>query len=478
MIDEKLLDDKLAELEQVRPWSPRVVSKLEVLLRGDARDLFRVNALTFARERGIDPAESLDLLLHAAYLGLFQISWNVVCPICGQTARSFSSLRRIASQYYCALCQLESESQLDDYIHVSFTVSPAVRQIPQHDPDAMSSLEYFRDAMFVREARLHDGRWVGAMLEAGEARCMQLKPGSVERLELDVCPPELHGNDGANDASLLITVSGQPAEAAQPVSIRYDGTAFEPSSVALRPGRAALTIEHTGSHATPMIVVQVPEGVYEGPLVTFEPFVTGSMLLANQTFRRLFRSEVIPAEEGIGVRDVTLLFTDLTGSTALYERIGDLHAFARVRQHFDHIEGVVQARGGAVVKTIGDAVMAAFLEPAAAVQAALEVLEEIDRFNKRQGNPDLILKIGIHRGPAIAVTLNENLDYFGQTVNLAARVQGLASPNEVWMTDDVYCAPGVAERLEAAHVSEQDVRLKGIEKDVRVHRAARRLVAA
>jgi class 3 adenylate cyclase len=198
--------------------------------------------------------------------------------------------------------------------------------------------------------------------------------------------------------------------------------------------------------------------------------VTGSTLLANQTFRRIFRGETVQAAEGIGVRDVTVLFTDLKGSTALYERIGDLRAFALVNQHFDRLGRVIGAHNGAIVKTIGDAVMAAFVTPADAVRAALEMRTQIAAFNREQGAEDVVLKIGVHRGPSIAVTLNESLDYFGHTVNVAARVQGLAGADEIYVTDDVYRAEGVAPLL--GKVESQDVQLRGIQKEVRVHRAA------
>jgi class 3 adenylate cyclase len=205
------------------------------------------------------------------------------------------------------------------------------------------------------------------------------------------------------------------------------------------------------------------------PVTVLEPIVTGAMLLTNATFRRLFRKETMQGSEGIGVRDVTVLFTDLKSSTALYERIGDLKAFALVQLHFERLAAAVQRNAGAIVKTIGDAVMAAFTQPADAVRAAVEMQAEIDRFNREQGGRDVILKIGIHRGPSIAVTLNDSLDYFGHTVNVAARVQGLADADEIYVTDDVFRAEGVAPLLHSIEV--RDAQLRGIHREVRVHKA-------
>ena len=113
--------------------------------------------------------------------------------------------------------------------------------------------------------------------------------------------------------------------------------------------------------------------------------MSGGMLLARQTFRRLFRSERVDEREGLGIRQVTFLFTDLKGSTAMYERLGDLNAYALVREHFALLDAAVQEHSGAIVKTIGDAVMAVFSRPADAISAALHILEEIDRFNGDHG---------------------------------------------------------------------------------------------
>jgi class 3 adenylate cyclase len=208
----------------------------------------------------------------------------------------------------------------------------------------------------------------------------------------------------------------------------------------------------------------------EKPTLEFDPYVSGGMLLTRQTFRKLFRSERVDEEEGLGVRQVTLLFTDLKGSTALYEHLGDLNAYALVREHFALLGTVAQRHAGAIVKTIGDAVMAAFSKPADAVAAALHMLQGIGQFNSGHGQPAIILKMGAHCGPSIAVTLNENLDYFGQTVNIAARVQSFAGAGEICLTEALYTAPGVQQLLTGHDVEEFDAPLRGVEGNARVYR--------
>jgi class 3 adenylate cyclase len=157
------------------------------------------------------------------------------------------------------------------------------------------------------------------------------------------------------------------------------------------------------------------------------PFLSGAQLLSNQTFRELFGTETITSGEGLAVKRLTLLFTDLRGSTALYDRIGDMKAFELVRLHFGYLRECISRNSGALVKTIGDAVMASFVDPRDALRAALDMRARIAQFNADAGSDLIGLKIGLHAGACLAVTLNDRLDYFGQTVNIAARVDARAS---------------------------------------------------
>jgi class 3 adenylate cyclase len=110
------------------------------------------------------------------------------------------------------------------------------------------------------------------------------------------------------------------------------------------------------------------------------------------------------------------------------------------------------------------------MDPADAVQASIAMLQEIDGFNRDRGKREIVLKIGVHSGPSIAVTLNDRLDWFGQMVNIAARVQGLADADEICITEEVRGAPGVSELLAGFKVTPLVAQLKGIERGVQVSR--------
>lgn len=143
-----------------------------------------------------------------------------------------------------------------------------------------------------------------------------------------------------------------------------------------------------------------------------------------------------------------------------------------MEQHFGRLQEVTARNHGAIIKTIGDAVMAAFGDPAQAVQAALEMRKEIGAVNQGTADRELILKIGLHKGAAIAVTLNDRLDYFGQTVNIAARVQHLADADEIYLSQDIYASKGVGEQLESCPVEAKTARLRGVDQEIPVFRVA------
>jgi len=202
------------------------------------------------------------------------------------------------------------------------------------------------------------------------------------------------------------------------------------------------------------------------------PRLTAKRLFTSQTFHDLFRAEVFQEAEGFGIKDVTILFTDLKSSTQLYQQIGDLNAYALVREHYGVLNTAILNQHGAIVKTIGDAIMANFNQPVEAVGAGLEMLSGIRGLNQSSQHGDLILKIGIHKGAAISVTLNNRIDYFGSTVNIASRVQGSAGGDEILLTEEIYSASGVVELLQehGCQIESTMIELRGIEEQVKIYK--------
>ena len=183
--------------------------------------------------------------------------------------------------------------------------------------------------------------------------------------------------------------------------------------------------------------------------------LTAPEVISLQAFRDLFAAATLRPGDEAGVGQVALLFTDLQGSTALYERVGDAQAYNMVREHFALLAAIVRDHDGAVVKTIGDAVMASFDDPAHAVKAALAMQAKLS------ADTEFTLKVGVHAGPSVVVTLNDRLDYFGSTVNMAARLQGQSEGGDIVLSRAVADDPAVEDLLATVPAAEESVALKG-----------------
>jgi class 3 adenylate cyclase len=471
-VNEQGLDERLALLEKARTWSPRLISKLESHLRtADDRALYRINPFTFAKERNIGEVEVVDLFLHATALGVFSMDWNLFCPKCCCVVDSFRSLKSVHNHYHCAFCATDYEAALDEYIAIGFTVSPEIRSISFHDPLQLPAWDYFYQVRNTADGVLPDGVPLITVKGTMTRAVNWIPAGQTTSVEVDGVEGALLGACPNGKACFLVTIDGSPASSPQAVNIRYGEATAAYAMHQAAPGKVVFNVENATSEVGLVCIAQLPPGfdITAIPL-KFVPFLNGKRVLTTQTFRDLFRSEVIKASEGIGVKNITLLFTDLKGSTELYERIGDLNAFSLVQRHFERLLDVTVRNNGAIIKTIGDAIMASFLQPADAVRAALAMRKEIAAFNAEQADRALILKIGIHTGPAIAVTLNERLDYFGQNVNIAARIQGIADAGEICLSEDVHADEEAAALLATMPVQSSKSKLRGMVEDFRVFR--------
>jgi class 3 adenylate cyclase len=253
-------------------------------------------------------------------------------------------------------------------------------------------------------------------------------------------------------AAQFLDVKGEPTRERQNLTVVFNKLRAPTGTVELRPGPLRLHIENRTDVRTLPGVWIAGDAMHE-LLGRRKPFLTAKRLLTNQTFRDVYGAQILNADQRLKISSLTFLFTDLKGSTALYDRVGDLAAFEIVRAHFGVVTGIVAAEAGAVVKTIGDAVMATFPTPHRAVAAALRMREAMRQLNEERGSEDLLLKIGIHEGPCLAVMLNERQDYFGQTVNIAARVQGLAASRAIFASGKVMETPESAKLLAAGGIT-------------------------
>jgi class 3 adenylate cyclase len=354
-------------------------------------------------------------------------------------------------EYVCSLCAAGYEPTLDEMVEVTFTVSPRVRRIAAHNPEDLPPLEYFRQIYWSSGVDLPEEGYA-SVVENFIIETVELPPGEKAILSIQLPEEYIVVFEPMTHSVQFLDVKGEPTRERQALSVIIDREHLHNQSLEMRPGPLRVTFENrTDRRALPSVFIAGDE--LHRILRKRRPFLTAKRLLTNQTFRDLYRTDTIEIDQRLKITSLTFLFTDLRGSTELYERVGDLAAFDIVRAHFRILNDIVAAEAGAVVKTIGDAVMATFPAPDRAVAAALRMREAMRDLNAERGREDLLLKIGIHEGPCIAVSMNERQDYFGQTVNIASRVQGLATSQSIFATNAVISDARAAEVLDQAKVT-------------------------
>ncbi|KEO83023.1 adenylate/guanylate cyclase domain-containing protein [Tumebacillus flagellatus] len=444
-------------------------------------DSFRINPLRFAARHGLDATQTVNLFIYGTKAGLFELDWNLICPMCGCVEHTYDSLNQIAmgDTFYCTLCDEHIETELDNFVEVSFNLSPQVRELDIHPfADQDSYFRYFFSQNFVRPQA-----FVDYLLHQSIKQFAPLPPNGSVTLTINGKPGE-HYRLISLDKHSVATVqfTDEVRTALHTVDLQAGSNGLRPTEIEIGSGPLEIRVTNQDAQET-AFALMLSDWEHLSSLLNCEagnslmevkPFLSGKMLLNNQKFRESFLVENLPNGMNLKISNLTILFTDLKGSTSLYEKTGDVEAYRLVQDHFRLLTDVVSQHDGATVKTMGDAIMASFSTPGDAVTAALAMVREMKALNDSIVDLDttLELKIGLHTGPALAVKANETIDFFGQTVNLAARVQGQAEAGEVWISEAIQSDPAVQDVLAAngCRAEKHTVTLKGVNSPSTIYR--------
>ena len=441
--DPEQLAGRAARLRNA-PVPKEVVERLvKHLAERPDEEVQQMRPFELARHWGLDRRDVLRGFLHATVSGLTDLRWQINCPVCRVGASVVESLDSLGEETHCDACQIHFDTDFAQHVEAVFPSNPAVRPV--------------ETALYCASSP--------AFLPHVMAQ-LRMKPGETAEREVELPAGPLHartlGVQGGADVEL----------AAPPAVLRVtlgDGLTITPEGEA--DGVTRWVVENARDVETTVLLERAGWAA---------DAVLGTVVASFPEFVDLFATEAPASGVDLRVGHLALLFSDLVGSTALYERVGDARAFAIVEEHFQLMGGVIAARGGAIVKTMGDAVMASF--PSAA-DAAVAAREMIARHDAAHPDGDLGVKIGLHAGPCLAVRANERLDFFGTTVNMAARLQAQAGASEIVLTEETAEAPAVARALEGLTPSRFTAALKGIESEqallrFEVHAAAAESSAA
>ena len=435
---------RAALLASVSPERKALATQLsEFVETASDADVTRIRPLDLALQWEVDGRQLLAVCLSAVVVGLLELRWDLVCPSCRTATDRQATLGALPSAAHCQLCDISYEIELDRAIEATFMPAPALRRPepgpfciggPMRTPHVIAQTILAPRGSVTLNAPQAPGRY-RIFVRGGATAALEVKDGGDEKARFRLEGDSLFRVDiDSLEAKISVVRPGAPIELSQSNDIERH----------LKLER----LEWASRAATAHLVSTLPE------------------------FRRQFSGDILRTGVSLRVARVSLLFTDLTDSTALYHTVGDAKAFKVVQEHFDVLSAIIAEHRGTIVKTIGDAVMAAFVEERDALDASFAMHRAFPAF--RAGNSDAsrtFLKIGVYAGPCYVVTANGILDYFGQTVNIAARLQGASGPGEL-VIDGAFADE--AERagwLENFTISEHfEARLKGLPNPVRVAR--------
>ncbi len=474
------LRQKIAALGQTGRFDAALLDRFEQILASASDwDLRRINPLQFAAQHSIDEHTTVDLFVHAAKVGLLDFEWGTICPMCGSVEYQHKAIHQLDPEaFHCTVCDMNVSTELDGQIEVAFTVNPSVATL-ELDPyaDMESYKRYFRSPNYVASQALEQ-----ALVDEAVLAFEVIAPDRTARLRFEAAPNTLYRVLSLDKhVALHIHVGEQVSAVPQALEVDILPNGFAPVQLDVPAGAITLHLHNWQLTQIGLLLVHMETSRIESLMAAhppqLTPFFTGQRLLNTQSFRELFRIQELPDNLRLKVGNLTVLFTDLKDSTLLYSRTGDVTAYRLVQRHFDALTEVTRAHGGAIVKTLGDAVMATFSAPQDGVAAALAMIEAVEKLNTEIADAEnrLHLKVGLHAGSALVVKANEILDYFGQTVNIAARAQSLADVDEIWLTEDVYRQEPVRAALEQAgyRAEKQSALLRGVSERVMVYKCAR-----
>jgi class 3 adenylate cyclase len=395
----------------------------DLLERADDLTVARLRPYAFADSWGAERRAVLELFLHATRAGLLEFRWDLLCPLCRGPQERAETLVDVQPHLHCDSCAIDFRIDFERSVELTFRPAPAIREVVERE-------------FCVGGPQVTPHIVAQQLLEPGSERMLdpELASGSY-RLRLRDLPGQRR---------LAVGPLGEVEVELRATDLAGEATAAE---------RPSLRLVNDSDHEQLFILERTAWN---------DQALSAAEVTALQVFRDLFANEALRPGEPISVGTLTVLFTDLRDSTRFYLEIGDAPAFGSVMDHLDVLRAAVEYEGGAVVKAMGDAIMAVFGRPLAAVRAAQRAQRELA--TPANGGRPFLLKAGIHSGPCIAVTQNERLDYFGSTVNLAARLVDLSSGADVVVSETVALDPEVADLLGRDLRAEAiDATLKGFE---------------
>lgn len=396
----------LERLQKSEEFEPFLLRKLHDLLeRADDVEVSRLRPFVVAQRWGAQKWDVVSLFLHATRAGLLDLSWEVLCPSCGEDSKPKSRLNLLRQQMHCGTCEVGFGPEFDRSVELKFTINRSIRNV--------SEQKFCLGGVNFRQRIVAQATF---------------PPESTTVLDWPIQPGRYRLRSEAWVLGVDFSVSALAPTAGGALRLIWEGGTVPQCEAESFAGEKLEVTNRT----------LIPLTLRVEKLAEANEVLTAREVTNWQEFRDLFSSEVLSPGEQLVVGRQILLFTDLKGSTVLYQTAGDAQAYSRVREHFEILVEVLREHRGALVKTIGDAVMAVFSSVSDALNAAVAMHRQLADQQSKYPDSPLQLKSAVHAGPCLMITANGILDCFGSTVNYAARLLGESAADSLVLSDPVY----------------------------------------
>jgi class 3 adenylate cyclase len=425
----------IAELER-DPASHGLAGKLsEFLLHAPVVALRGLRPLALARAWETNPQDTVELFLAAQRRGILAMGWELLCPRCRGAKSHVEHLHDLPTGAHCSSCNINYDRDFTRNVELTFHPEPWLRPLPEGEL-CMLGQSTTPHIKFQAEVEPHSNKSFALSLPPGPYRFRTVEAGG--EADTVIASGSLIPEVRARGTEILLEPSNRPDE----------------------------FVIHNDADRPLIFVIEDRDWAKDA--------LTGERVIAMPAFRRLCPEQLLRPGDDVEIGRVAIMFTDLQGSTKLYDDLGDSGAYRLVRDHFAFLSERVQHHNGFLVKTVGDAVMAVFHDPADAVHAVLAIQDEVENFNRGRSDRGIVLKIGLHAGSCIAVTVGGLLDYFGSAVNTASRLEHQCRGGEVIISEATLSDSEAREALAGRTVTEDAAALRGLSEPVRFVRVTPR----
>jgi eukaryotic-like serine/threonine-protein kinase len=387
-----------SRLDQLRrkDIDPRVVDTLGQFLE-NASDLevARIRPIAFAERFGLEPRQVINACFEGTRLGVFTLLWDIICPSCRIPSSVQDTLAAIKDHGYCEACNLDFGIDLAESVELIFRVSAEIRGVttaiyciggPAWSRHIVAQVRLAAGERFACETNLAEGTYVVRGQQLPFTIELRVTHGSlVKRVELSLSKPPYAPRIALAVDSQVIHLCNDSAVDQQ---IRIERTAGRHDAL-------------SAARASTMAV-----------------------------FRELFPGEVLSADQIVSVAHLTVMRVHILATQQLYDLLGDGSAFKKIRTALQAIILMVKEHAGAVVKTIGEGVLASFPDTTSAVHCAIELLRQF-------AEQELPITIAVHQGAAMVATLEDRLDYFGRTLQTLELLLRTAPAHSVQITSTI-----------------------------------------